>query len=116
MNYQKNTCASIKCLEVKVGQNAKQLADSQTTTFSANTTTNIKEGYNILATKDVEPNTDDEADEELSDLDRLVEYIFGERMNEIYCVLEDDAPQGNNVKHQIKKVLPYHLFHERSTS
>ena len=40
---QKNTDASIKNLEVQVGQLAKQLADHRGSSFSANTEANPKE-------------------------------------------------------------------------
>ena len=35
-----------------------------------------------------------------------MEYFIGERRIEICCALEDDVPCGDDMKHQIQKVLP----------
>nr|KYP38160.1 hypothetical protein KK1_040614 [Cajanus cajan] len=51
MNNQKNTEASIKNLEVQVGQLAKQLADMSGGPFSANTKTNPKEHCKAITTR-----------------------------------------------------------------
>nr|KYP35333.1 hypothetical protein KK1_043639 [Cajanus cajan] len=51
MNNQKNTEASIKNLEVQVGQLAKQLADMSKGPFSANTKTNPKEYCQAITTR-----------------------------------------------------------------
>ncbi|XP_020232090.1 uncharacterized protein LOC109812514 [Cajanus cajan] len=51
MNNQKNTEASIKNLEVQVGQLAKQLADMSEGPFSANTKTNPKEYCQAITTR-----------------------------------------------------------------
>ncbi|XP_020225266.1 uncharacterized protein LOC109807150 [Cajanus cajan] len=51
MNNQKNTEASIKNLEVQVGQLAKQLADMSGGPFSANTMTNPKEYCQAITTR-----------------------------------------------------------------
>jgi len=51
--------------------------------------------------KEVGPITHDETEEHLFDLDRLVEYFFDERRNEISCVVKDNAPQGEIVRYQI---------------
>ena len=51
MTNRKNTEASIKNLEVQVGQLAKQLAESQGGSFSANTTTNPKEHCKVVSTR-----------------------------------------------------------------
>jgi len=47
----KNTDASIKNLEVQVGQLAKQLADQRGSSFSANTETNPKEQCKAIFTR-----------------------------------------------------------------
>ena len=39
-----------------------------------------------------------------------MEYLFGDRRNEICCVLEDNVPGGNKVKPRIHKILPYPLL------
>uniref|UniRef100_A0A151UCZ5 RNA-directed DNA polymerase n=1 Tax=Cajanus cajan TaxID=3821 RepID=A0A151UCZ5_CAJCA len=62
MNNQKNTEASIKNLEVQVGQLAKQLADMSGGPFSANTKTNPKEHCQSITTRSgkvVERNKDE---------------------------------------------------------
>nr|KYP49682.1 hypothetical protein KK1_028550 [Cajanus cajan] len=51
MNNQKNTEASIKNLEVQVGQLAKQLADMSKGPFSSNTKTNPKEYFQAITTR-----------------------------------------------------------------
>nr|KYP54057.1 hypothetical protein KK1_000223 [Cajanus cajan] len=51
MNNQKNTEASIKNLEVQVGQLAKQLADMSRGPFSVNTKTNPKEHCKAITTR-----------------------------------------------------------------
>ena len=51
MTNQKNTEASIKNLEVQVGQLAKQLAESQGGSFSANTITNPIEHCKVVTTR-----------------------------------------------------------------
>nr|KYP46004.1 hypothetical protein KK1_032388 [Cajanus cajan] len=51
MNNLKNTEASIKNLEVQVGQLAKQLADMSGGPFSANTKTNPKEHFQEITTR-----------------------------------------------------------------
>nr|KYP72467.1 hypothetical protein KK1_005056 [Cajanus cajan] len=51
LQNQKNTDASIKNLEVQVGQLAKQLADQKSGSFSANTQTNSKEHCKVVATR-----------------------------------------------------------------
>nr|KYP40388.1 hypothetical protein KK1_038280 [Cajanus cajan] len=51
MNNQKNTEASIKNLEVQVGQLAKQLADMSGGPFSTNTKTNPKEHCKAITTR-----------------------------------------------------------------
>nr|KYP55784.1 hypothetical protein KK1_002009 [Cajanus cajan] len=51
MNNQKNTEASIKNLEVQVGQLAKQLADMSKGPFSSNTKTNPKEYCQAITTR-----------------------------------------------------------------
>ena len=49
MTNQKDTEAFIKNLEVQVGQLAKQQAESQGGSFSANTTTNPKEHCKVVS-------------------------------------------------------------------
>lgn len=51
MSNQKNTDASIKNLEMQVGQLAKQLSEQQGGTFSANTQTNPKEHCKAITTR-----------------------------------------------------------------
>ncbi|XP_020205130.1 uncharacterized protein LOC109790395 [Cajanus cajan] len=51
LQNQKNTDASIKNLEVQVGQLAKQLADQQSGSFSANTQKNPKEHCKAVSTR-----------------------------------------------------------------
>nr|KYP37352.1 hypothetical protein KK1_041445 [Cajanus cajan] len=51
LQNQKNTNASIKNLEVQVGQLAKQLADQQSGSFSTNTKTNPKEHCKVVSTR-----------------------------------------------------------------
>jgi len=91
INYQKNTKSSIKGLEVQVGKIGKQLVDNHKTTFNADTKDNPKEHCNALATKEAELNIDKKVKEDLTDLDSLVEYFFGERIIEICFVLEDEV-------------------------
>ena len=51
MTNQKNTEASIRNLETQLGQLAKQLSDQQTSHFSANTQTNLKEHCKSITTR-----------------------------------------------------------------
>jgi len=48
MNNQKNIDASIKNLEVQMGQLAKQLVGNRKNTFNANTKENLKEESNVV--------------------------------------------------------------------
>jgi len=109
LSYNKNIKASIKGLVVQLGDVWKKLTDSQMKTFTANTTNNPKEHCNTLVIEQEVTYDDTEVEEEMSDLYLFVEYFFGERRNEISCVLEIDPPQDDNVKYQVHKVLPYPL-------
>lgn len=107
LSYNKNIKVTIKGLVVQLGQVSKKLTDSETTTFSANTTNNPKEHCNTLVVEQDVAYDDTEVEEEMSDVYLLVEYFFHKRRNEISYVSENDPPQDDNVEYQVHKVLPY---------
>ncbi|XP_020231419.1 uncharacterized protein LOC109811976 [Cajanus cajan] len=73
MSNQKNTDASIKNLEIQVGQIAKQLAEQQKGSFSANTEQNPKGHLNVVSTRSgrefvVKENEKKKESEEVNDM------------------------------------------------
>nr|KYP56300.1 hypothetical protein KK1_002537 [Cajanus cajan] len=115
MNNQKNTEASIKNLEVQVGQLAKQLADMSGGPFSANTMTNPKEYCQAITTRsgkvvgeDVgvsENNEDAENEGENNELKEVEEEIEKneEENNKSEIINSEKQKEKNGVEKEKKK-------------
>ncbi|XP_020208550.1 uncharacterized protein LOC109793496 [Cajanus cajan] len=100
MNNQKNTEASIKNLEVQVGQLAKQLADMSGGPFSANTETNPKEYCQAITTRSGKVVGSDVG---VSEKNERVEGEGNDQLREVEKKIEKEDEESNKDENKEKE-------------